>query len=70
MFFDDAVKASQLLEITLTSRDAGGKDPIPMCGVPHHSAKNYIETLVSKGYKVAVCEQTEDPKAGKRCCKT
>ena len=57
MFFDDAVRASQILEITLTSRDAGGKDRIPMCGVPHHSAKNYIETLVSKGHKVAVCEQ-------------
>ncbi len=58
-------KASQILEITLTSRDAGGKDRIPMCGVPHHSAKGYIETLVSKGYKVAVCEQTEDPKHAK-----
>ncbi|MFF5993487.1 DNA mismatch repair protein MutS [Lysinibacillus sp. KU-BSD001] len=65
MFFDDAVRASQILEITLTSRDAGGKERIPMCGVPHHSAKNYIETLVSKGYKVAVCEQTEDPKQAK-----
>ncbi|MGM9944893.1 MAG: DNA mismatch repair protein MutS [Lysinibacillus sp.] len=65
MFFDDAVRASQILEITLTSRDAGGKDRIPMCGVPHHSSKNYIETLVSKGYKVAVCEQTEDPKQAK-----
>ncbi|WP_431029567.1 DNA mismatch repair protein MutS [Lysinibacillus sp. LZ02] len=65
MFFDDAVRASQILEITLTSRDAGGKERIPMCGVPHHAAKNYIETLVSKGYKVAVCEQTEDPKQAK-----
>ncbi|RUL55153.1 DNA mismatch repair protein MutS [Lysinibacillus antri] len=65
MFFDDAVSASQILEITLTSRDAGTKDRIPMCGVPHHSAKNYIETLVSKGYKVAICEQTEDPKQSK-----
>ena len=65
LFFDDAVKASQLLEITLTSRDAGSKDRVPMCGVPHHSAKNYIETLVAKGYKVAICEQTEDPKAAK-----
>lgn len=65
MFFDDAVRASQILEITLTSRDAGGKDRIQMCGVPHHSAKNYIETLVSKGHKVAVCEQTEDPKQAK-----
>ncbi|WP_332648157.1 DNA mismatch repair protein MutS [Lysinibacillus sp. 54212] len=65
LFLDDAVQASQLLEITLTSRDAGSKERIPMCGVPHHSAKNYIETLVAKGYKVAICEQTEDPKAAK-----
>jgi len=65
MFFEDAINASQLLEITLTSRDAGAKERIPMCGVPHHSAKNYIETLVQKGYKVAICEQTEDPKQAK-----
>lgn len=65
LFFEDAVNASQILEITLTSRDAGSKDRVPMCGVPHHSAQNYIETLVSKGYKVAICEQTEDPKQAK-----
>lgn len=65
MFFEDAIKASQLLEITLTSRDAGSKERIPMCGIPHHSSKNYIETLVAKGYKVAICEQTEDPKEAK-----
>lgn len=65
MFFDDALKASQILEITLTSRDAGMKERIPMCGVPHHSVQNYIETLVQKGYKVAICEQTEDPKLAK-----
>ena len=65
LFFEDAVNASQLLEITLTSRDAGAKERVPMCGVPHHSAKNYIETLVQKGYKVAICEQTEDPKQAK-----
>ena len=65
MFFDDAVKASQILEITLTGRDAGTKERIPMCGVPFHSAKGYIETLVSKGYKVAICEQTESPKEAK-----
>jgi DNA mismatch repair protein MutS len=65
MFFDDAVKASQELEITLTSRDGGSKDRIPMCGVPHHSAPGYIEQLVEKGYKVAICEQTEDPKHAK-----
>lgn len=65
MFFEDAERASQILEITLTSRDAGAEERIPMCGVPHHSAKNYIETLVQKGYKVAICEQTEDPKQAK-----
>ncbi|WP_144511252.1 DNA mismatch repair protein MutS [Bacillus sp. FJAT-22090] len=61
LFNDDAIKASALLEITLTSR----KDGIPMCGVPHHSAQSYIETLISKGYKVAICEQVEDPKQAK-----
>ncbi|MDL0434352.1 MULTISPECIES: DNA mismatch repair protein MutS [unclassified Niallia] len=65
MFFDDAIKASQELEITLTSREGGGNERIPMCGVPHHSAKNYIEQLVERGYKVAICEQTEDPKQAK-----
>lgn len=65
MFFDDAHKASQELEITLTSRDGGAEDRIPMCGVPYHSAANYIEQLVSKGYKVAICEQVEDPKTAK-----
>ncbi|MEG0260037.1 MAG: DNA mismatch repair protein MutS, partial [Lysinibacillus sp.] len=65
MFFDDAINASQILEITLTSRDSASKERIPMCGVPHHAAKGYIETLVQKGYKVAVCEQTEDPKQAK-----
>ncbi|KAB7668738.1 DNA mismatch repair protein MutS [Bacillus sp. B1-b2] len=65
MFFDDAIKASQELEITLTSRDGGSKDRIPMCGVPHHAAPNYIEQLVERGYKVAICEQTEDPKQAK-----
>ncbi len=65
MFFDDAIKASQELEITLTSRDGGGEDRIPMCGVPYHSAPNYIEQLIAKGYKVAICEQTEDPRQAK-----
>lgn len=65
LFFDDAIEASQLLEITLTSRDASKGDRIPMCGVPYHSAAGYIETLVQKGYKVAICEQTEDPRAAK-----
>lgn len=65
LFFDDAIKASQLLEITLTARAGNTDNPIPMCGVPHHSAQGYIETLVAKGYKVAICEQTEDPKFAK-----
>lgn len=65
MFFEDALKASQILEITLTGRDAGGDERVPMCGVPYHSAQSYIETLVSKGYKVAICEQVEDPKQAK-----
>ncbi|AWE08102.1 DNA mismatch repair protein MutS [Lysinibacillus sp. 2017] len=65
LFFDDAIKASQLLEITLTARGGSTDNPIPMCGVPHHAAQGYIETLVAKGYKVAVCEQTEDPKNAK-----
>ncbi len=65
MFFDDALKASQELEITLTSREGGTEDRIPMCGVPYHSAPVYIEQLIEKGYKVAICEQTEDPKQAK-----
>ena len=65
LFFDDAVKAARELEITLTSRDGGRKERIPMCGVPHHSATNYIKNLVEKGYKVAICEQVEDPKEAK-----
>ncbi|GGF10425.1 DNA mismatch repair protein MutS [Halobacillus andaensis] len=65
MFFDDALKASQELEITLTSRDGGGEDRIPMCGVPYHSAENYIKQLIEKGFKVAICEQVEDPKTAK-----
>ncbi|SFI25024.1 MULTISPECIES: DNA mismatch repair protein MutS [unclassified Bacillus (in: firmicutes)] len=65
MFFEDAVKAAHELEITLTSRDGGGSERIPMCGVPYHAAKNYIEQLIEKGYKVAVCEQVEDPKTAK-----
>ncbi|GLB59258.1 DNA mismatch repair protein MutS [Cytobacillus sp. NCCP-133] len=65
MFFDDALKASQELEITLTSREGGTEERIPMCGVPYHSAPVYIEQLIEKGFKVAICEQTEDPKQAK-----
>ncbi|USS91249.1 DNA mismatch repair protein MutS [Fructilactobacillus carniphilus] len=65
LFNDDAVKGAQLLELTLTARNHNADDPIPMCGVPHHSAQNYIDTLVDQGYKVAICEQVEDPKLAK-----
>ena len=65
MFFDDAKLASKELELTLTGRDCGQEERAPMCGVPFHSAESYIARLVEKGYKVAICEQTEDPKAAK-----
>ncbi|WP_062197937.1 DNA mismatch repair protein MutS [Massilibacterium senegalense] len=65
LFFEDAIKASQELEITLTGRDGGTNEKIPMCGVPYHAAKDYISTLIEKGYKVAICEQVEDPKQAK-----
>ncbi|MGO3731827.1 MAG: DNA mismatch repair protein MutS [Vagococcus sp.] len=65
MFNEDAEQVSQLLELTLTSRNKNAEDPIPMCGIPHHSAQGYIDILVEKGYKVAICEQVEDPKTTK-----
>ena len=65
MFFDDAKIASKELELTLTGRDCGQAERAPMCGVPFHSAESYIARLVSKGYKVAICEQTEDPATAK-----
>jgi len=65
LFFEDAILASRELEITLTGRDGGTEERIPMCGVPHHSADAYIAELLKKGYKVAVCEQVEDPKEAK-----
>lgn len=65
MFFSDAYLASRELEIQLTARDAGAKDKVPMCGVPHHSAEGYIERLIQKGYKVAICEQVEEAGASK-----
>ena len=60
LFFDDAVTGARELQITLTARHKDSSEPIPMCGVPHHSAANYIAKLVRKGYRVAICEQTED----------
>ena len=65
LFNEDAIKASQLLEVTLTSRNRNADEPIPMCGVPYHAAKGYIDSLIEKGYKVAICEQVEDPKTAK-----
>lgn len=65
MFFEDAKLASRELELTLTGRDCGQEERAPMCGVPFHSAESYIARLVAKGYKVAICEQMEDPALAK-----
>ncbi len=65
MFFEDAKTASEELELTLTGRDCGQEERAPMCGVPYHSCESYIARLVEKGYKVAICEQTEDPALAK-----
>ena len=65
MFFDDAVLASRVLELTLTGRDCGEEERAPMCGVPFHSCEPYIGKLIEKGYKVAICEQVEDPAQAK-----
>ena len=65
MFFDDAIEVSRELELTLTGKDCGLENRAPMCGIPYHAADNYIAKLVGKGYKVAICEQLEDPKATK-----
>jgi DNA mismatch repair protein MutS len=66
LFFDDAVTAARELEITLTSRNKEKGQPIPMCGVPYHSAENYIARLIQKGYRVAICDQMEDPSVAKK----
>ncbi len=65
MFYDDAITASEILEITLTGKDCGQEERAPMCGVPYHSAQNYIAKLIKHGKKVAICEQVEDPKNAK-----
>ncbi|MDO5141961.1 MAG: DNA mismatch repair protein MutS [Eubacteriales bacterium] len=65
MFFDDALLVSRELELTLTGRDCGLEERAPMCGVPYHSAEGYIAKLVRKGYRIAICEQMEDPKSAK-----
>ena len=65
LFFEDGILVSRECELTLTSKNGGLEERIPMCGVPYHSVKPYIEKLVSKGYKIAICEQLEDPKSTK-----
>ena len=65
MFFDDAITASRELELTLTGKDCGQEERAPMCGIPHHAAEIYVSRLIAKGYKVAICEQLEDPKKTK-----
>ena len=65
MFFDDAITASRELELTLTGKDCGQAERAPMCGIPHHAAEMYVSRLIAKGYKVAICEQLEDPKEAK-----
>lgn len=65
LFFEDAVEVSRLLELTLTSRNKNADEQIPMCGVPHHAAQGYIDTLIGMGHKVAICEQVENPKEAK-----
>ncbi len=64
MFYDDAIKASQILDLTLTARDSGLEERAPMCGVPYHAVDTYIAKLIERGEKVAICEQLSDPKAG------
>ncbi len=66
LFFEDAIVASRELEITLTSRNKEKGEPVPMCGVPAHSAENYIARLIQKGFRVAICDQVEDPKTTKK----
>ena len=65
MFFEDAVRVSKILDLTLTGRDCGLEERAPMCGIPYHAADGYIAKLVAAGEKVAICEQLSDPKAGK-----
>src|SRR5678815_2602966 len=65
MFFEDAVLAARLLDLTLTSRDKGKDDAVPMCGVPHHAARGYIAKLTELGHRVVICEQVEDPRLAK-----
>src|SRR5215475_5972399 len=65
MFFEDAVIGARLLDLTLTTRDKGKEDAVPMCGVPHHAARGYVAKLTELGHKVVMCEQMEDPRFAK-----
>src|SRR5215831_3229776 len=65
LFFEDAVLAARLLDLTLTSRDKGKDDAVPMCGVPHHAARGYLAKLTELGHKVVICEQVEDARLAK-----
>ena len=65
MFFEDAEIVSHALELTLTGKSAGLEEKVPMCGIPHHAAEIYIDKLIKNGFKVAICEQLEDPKSAK-----
>ena len=65
MFFEDAEVVAHALELTLTGKSAGLEEKVPMCGIPHHAAEIYIDKLIKKGFKVAICEQLEDPKNAK-----
>ena len=65
MFFEDAILVSRELELTLTGKQCGMEERAPMCGIPYHAVDSYLNRLVSKGYKVAICEQVEDPKTAK-----
>ena len=69
MFFDDAKKASDELDLTLTGKDCGMGERAPMCGIPFHAAETYLNRLVANGHKVAICEQVEDPKQPKGIAK-
>ena len=69
LFNEDAIVGSRELEIVLTARQKDSKNPIPMCGVPYHAASNYISRLIKKGYRVAICEQTETPSKGTKLVK-
>src|ERR1700685_4632809 len=66
LFYEDAIVASRELQITLTSRNRERDQPVPMCGVPYHAAETYIARLLRAGYKIAICDQMEQPKPGQR----